>query len=75
MDPVDPARRAAALEALSARQTETPDTFWKLHGGKVIFTVALVLGLWLVLAGLGRFLQHSISETARSEEVIRRGVR
>jgi hypothetical protein len=75
--PTDPARRAAALQALQAGRppASAPATFWKQHGGKLIFAAALVLGVWLLARGVGRFMRTSVSETARSEEVIRRGVR
>ena len=73
-EPIDPAaRRAAALEAL--RVQRAPTTFWKQHGGKVILATALMLSAWLLVRGVGRFVETSVSETARSEEALRRGMR
>ncbi len=77
-DPIDPAaRRAAALEALRANPApaSAPATFWKQHGGKLILAGALVFSVWLLVRGVGRLVQTSVSETARSEEVLRRGMK
>jgi hypothetical protein len=70
-------RRAAALEALKIApppRTEV-ESFWELHGGKIVGAVALLLGLWLVSRAVGGFMQHSMSESDRAQEELRRGSR
>jgi hypothetical protein len=75
--PVDPQKQAAALEALRTAVPPRPlaATFWDRHGGKVVFAVALVLGVWLFARVVGRFIGHSVAETSRAEEELRRGLR
>jgi hypothetical protein len=72
----DAERRAAALEALRAGQPASSPaaTFWQQHGGKVIFAVALVLGIWLFARVVGSFVKTSIAETHRTQEEVRRGL-
>jgi hypothetical protein len=74
---VDPERRAKALEALRIGRPapSQASTFWSQHGGKVMLAAVLALGLWLVAGAVGRFMHTSISETERSEEVLRSGMR
>ncbi len=70
-------RRAAALEALKIApppRTEV-ESFWEQHGGKIVGAVALLLGLWLVSRAVGGFMQHSMSESDRAQEELRRGSR
>lgn len=74
--PVDPQKQAAALEALRTAvppKTEA-ESFWERHGGKVIVAVAVLLGLWLAARVVGGFVQHSVDETGRAEETLRRGL-
>ena len=69
-------KQAAALEAL--RHGPPPKsgaaTFWQQHGGKLIATVALLLGLWLLARLVGSFMHTSIAETERTQEELRRGM-
>jgi hypothetical protein len=70
-------RRAAALEALKHAPPQQRDSgsFWNRHGAKVAAIVALALGLWLMARAVGAFMRHSISETERADEELRRGMR
>jgi hypothetical protein len=52
-----------------------PATFWKRNGGRLILGAALLFSLVLLVRGIGRFVQSSVSETARAEEVLRRGMK
>jgi hypothetical protein len=77
--PSDPEaeRRAAALEALKIAplpRTEA-ESFWQQHGGKIVGAVALLLGLWLVSRAVGGFMRHSMSESDRAQEELRRGLK
>jgi hypothetical protein len=70
-------RRAAALEALkiSPPPRSEAESFWQQHGGKIVGAVALLLGLWLVSRAVGGFMQHSLSESERAQEDLRRGLK
>ena len=75
--PDEAARRAAALAALSEGRPakSTGATFWEQYGGRILVAGALLLALVLVAFAVGKFLRTSISETSRSEEALRRGLR
>ena len=75
--PVDPKRQAAALEAL---RTATPAkseaaSFWERHGGKLIITGVLLLGIWVGARVVGAFVRNSVDETSRAQDDLRRGLR
>lgn len=76
IDPEEARRRAAALEAM--RTTVSPRTparsFWQQHGRRIAGGIALLLGLWLVARAVGSFMRHSVEETHRSEQELRRGM-
>ena len=71
------ARRAAALGALIQGQPakSTAATFWTRHGGRIALGGILLLMLIGVATGVRKFMRTSISETARSEQELRRGMR
>ena len=77
IDPKEAERRAAALEALRVAPPPALDTgsFWGRHGRTVIAVVALLAGLWILTRAVGSFLHSSVSETSRSQEELRRGMR
>ena len=77
LDPKEAERRAAALEALRVAPPPSLDTgsFWGRHGRTVVSLLAIALGLWLLTRAVGSFLHSSVSETSRSQEELRRGMR
>jgi len=77
VSPDEAARRAAALEALSKAQPakSAGATFWEQHGGRFVLGGILILALLLVALAVGKFMRTSISETSRSEQELRRGMR
>ena len=75
-DPGEAERRAAALEALrTAPPPAEAHSFWQQRGGKVVLAVAILLGFWLAMRAVGRFMRNSVAETARAEEELRRGLK
>lgn len=77
LDPKEAERRAAALEALRRAPPPAADggSFWSRHGRTVIALAGLALGLWLFTRAVGGFLRSSVTETSRSQEELRRGLR
>ena len=75
--PVDPQRKAAALEAL--RNATPPKSqaasFWARHGGKLILAGVLLLGIWVGTRLVGAFVRSSVDETSRAQDDLRRGLR
>jgi hypothetical protein len=77
MTGIDPQRRAAALQALQEKRPATPPAkaFWERHGARIGVAVAVLLALALAARAVGTFMRSSISETARAEQELRKGMR
>jgi hypothetical protein len=77
MTGIDPQRRAAALQALQEKRPATPPSkaFWERNGGRIAIAAAVLLALLLVARAVGAFMRSSISETARAEQELRKGLR
>ena len=73
----DAQRRAAALQALQQQRSPTPPAkaFWERNGARIGIAVALLIALALVARAVGAFMHTSISETARAEQALRKGMR
>ncbi len=77
MSGIDPQRRAAALQALQEKRPATPASkaFWERNGARIGVACAVLLALVLAARAVGVFMRHSISETARAEQELRKGMR
>lgn len=77
VSPEEAARRAAALGALGKAQPakSAGAMFWQQNGGRIVIGAFLLLGLVLIALGVGKFMRNSVSETARAEQALRRGMR
>jgi hypothetical protein len=65
------------LEALSKAQPtkSARANFRERHGRGILVGGALLLVLLLITLAVGKFVRTSISETSRSEQELRRGMR
>ena len=77
MSETEAQRRAAALAALQQKRpaTPAPKAFWERNGARIAIAAILLVALVLVARAVGSFMRTSISETARAEQDLRKGLR